>query len=361
MVNLASYDGTNWSGPFGIPGNPFAAKTAPQMAMTRDLFDETDSTGATITRHRTIVHVLWAEAVNSVSSQFAAMYVPVILQDGEYVGWNPLQHLFDFDPGPTPQTLTAAKAAAAASGTSPLVASPTIEAGRDDRTVVVGFADGVSGLLDTVEIDVLPRQLGYLSDKVRGAIIDIGARLSYPSNRQQMADEVNAAVLQAGSAFYPAVLTPIADQISNTILGSNALALPALADQCRQIAIDTGAKYSQRGLRPASDASYGSLTRVIDLNVASQGGVAITGVPTHLLQVRVASSRPIPQVGSNNLQLYLSRTGEDAIVAWANDDGSAISYRTTQGNSWSALRSLPLSPSLDQPHAFLVLEQRVRH
>ena len=90
--------------------------------------------------------------------------------------------------------------------------------------------------------------------------------------------------------------------------------------------------------------------------------VLVPSAPSHFLQFRVTSTRPWPAVGANGLQLFLSRTGYDALAAWTAANNSAVLYSNTQlDGSWSAVKQLQVSPSLSLQQAYQVLEHRMQY
>src|SRR5258708_5041287 len=130
VLMLASFDGTSWGPPIQITGNPFSSKTSPQLAITRDAFSITDDSGNTAIRHRTIVHVGWEE--QNANGNTDVLYTPVILEEGNYLGWAPVYNLNDLV-GRNPSGSNFAPPDA-------LVQAPVLQGGRDARTLVVGFA-----------------------------------------------------------------------------------------------------------------------------------------------------------------------------------------------------------------------------
>jgi len=92
--------------------------------------------------------------------------------------------------------------------------------------------------------------------------------------------------------------------------------------------------------------------------VESTVSVYSTQDPSHLLHFRVASSWPAPQMGSNGAQIFLSESGDDAIVAWT--DSGKVLYLQSQGTGWSIQKQINLTGSLDAAHAFDILKQRAR-
>jgi hypothetical protein len=342
VLKLASFDGTNWGPPIQITGNPFSSKTAPQLAITRDSFPVTDSDGNTTTRHRTIIHLIWEEQ-NATGNQ-DVLYTPVILEEGNYLGWAPVYNLNDMV-GRTPSN-------SAFVPSDSFVQAPALQAGRDSRTLVVGFASAETRAISAVEIDVLPEEISDLAEKCRAHIIDVGHTL-FPNYLQNMADKAAADIIASGTAFHGDIVTLIAGQIHDLVLanrGTETADLTSLSEDARAHIIDVGVQLSGRGLQDPN-------TQAKSL-VESTVSVDSTQDPSHLIHFRVASNRPAPQMGSTGPQLFLSQTGDDAIVAWT--DSGNILYLQSQGTGWSNQNQINLAGSLDAPSAYNILKQRAR-
>ncbi|MBW8877064.1 MAG: hypothetical protein JF614_19025 [Acidobacteria bacterium] len=347
VLMLASFDGTSWGPPIQITSNPFSSKTSPQLAITRDSFSTTDSDENTATRHRTIIHVVWEE--QTASGNADVLYTPVILEEGTYLGWAPVYNLNDMV-GRTPSTSKFAPP-------DTLVQSPVLQPGRDARTLVVGFASAETRTLSAVEIDVLPEELSLLAADARAHIIDVGRSL-YPNYLQVLADKTMADIISRGTAFHDDVIHYIAGQIHDLVLasrGTDPADLTALSEDARAHIIDVGVRLSGRGLRDKNDtATKAMIESTVSVNPATD-----PTAPSHLIHFRIASNRPAPQMGSTGTQLFLSETGDDALVAWT--DTGKILYRLSQDAGWSDQRQIKLSDSLDAAHAYSVLKQKVRN
>ena len=342
VLMLASFDGTNWGPPIQITGNPFSSKTSPQLAITRDSFQVADSDGNLATKHRTVIHLVWEEQ-NATGNQ-DVLYTPVILEEGNYLGWAPVYNLNDMV-GRTPSS----------SGLVPsdtFVQAPALQSGRDARTLVVGFASAETRAISAVEINVLPEEISLLAEKCRAHIIDVGRTL-FPNYLQNMADKAAADIIASGTAFHGDIVNFIAGQIHDLILanrGTDTGDLTSLSEDARAHIIDVGVHLSGRGLQDPN-------TQAKSL-VESTVSVDSTQDPSHLIHFRVASNRPAPQLGSTGTQLFLSETGDDAIVAWT--DSGKVFYLQSQGTGWSNQNQISLTNSLDAPHAFDILKQRAR-
>ena len=360
ILKLAGFDGTNWSPPITVVGNPFAPKTSPQFAITREVFqdvtvDGTGAPGTPVTKHRTSLHLLWQEE-GAAAGSIDTFYTPVIFVDGVFTGNNPVYDLSAFLPAGTAADIQPA-----------LLRAPTIQSGRDQRTVVVAFASQSTGQMATVEIDVLPEELSRLSEEARSHIIEIGAPL-YPGKLPDLAAKARSHIIEIGVAFHPELASTLADQVSTTILGGSASGLPDLAEKARSHIIEIGAKLSARGLRNLSEDSLSQIVQVDDPgNRGIAGGASLslaapsvqTAAAAYLIQVRVASHRPIPRVGPGNVVVFVSEAGEDALVSWAQAD--KMLYRLSTDGTWSDPRELDFSPTVDINKAYDILAQRIRN
>jgi hypothetical protein len=129
-----------------------------------------------------------------------------------------------------------------------------------------------------------------------------------------------------------------------------------MADKIRGSIVDIGAKFARRGLRMVG---YGGAGQIAPQVVA----ILVPNAPSHYLQFRVTSSRPLPaSVGATGLQLFLSRSGVDALAAWADPNGGTVFYTNTQPDgTWSSVKQLQLTSTLNLQQAYQVLEQRVQY
>jgi hypothetical protein len=343
-IKLASFSGGQWSQPITIISNPYATKTTPQLAVTRDSHQEIYLlTGSPVTHHRTVLHTVWSE--DSASGVYQAYYAPVIFEDGIWIGTVPspiLLNAFDL----------AEQATQGGPFATPLAYAPSLQGGRDAGTVIAGFASEISGLLTAVEVDTLPEDLRLLADSCSAALLATGGAY-FPGQPSQLANLVQAAIVANGGAFQPEALQGIVTDAQAAVLGG-APDLPTMALKMQGVIIDSGAKFSARGLKPI---------------VSAPGPVAPSQVieiippigPPQYLQVRVAASRTTPTVGATgNVQMFLSRTGDNAIVSWLSADTTSLFYVNTQPDgTWSSNYQLQLEPSLNLTQAVQIVQQRV--
>ena len=342
VLMLASFDGTHWTSPIQITGDPFSSKSSPQLAITRDSYSVPGEDGPVL-RNRTVLHLIWEE--EGAPGNFELLYTPVILEEGTYLGWNPIYHLSDFVADGDSGSKFAPPLA--------LVQAPVLQNGGDPRTIAVAFASPAGRWLTSLVIDVLPEELSQLSDAVRSNIIDIGRQGNYPSNRPALAEKARASVVSQGTAFHTDVINYMADQVAKQILADKGDDLVALAGAVRSNIIDIGVRLGGRGLRDRSDQTK---ARIAEIEDPQPGPVAS---PAHLIHFRVASNLPTPQVGTNNLRMFVSESGEDMLISWMDKD--RILYRISNDGGWSDQREIKLSDSVTLDRAYEILAQRVRN
>ncbi|HVR95350.1 MAG TPA: hypothetical protein VMW27_01965, partial [Thermoanaerobaculia bacterium] len=212
VLKLISFDGTRWSDAIEVSGNPASAKGAPRLAITHDTIQMAAAGGARVDRHRSTLHLVWAEGDGRTAKSY---YTPIILVDGEYLGWNPVYSLGDLD---SPDV-----APLAADPASSLLQSPTVAAGRDGRTVVVSFVSATTRRQTSIQVNLLPGELQQIADGTRAVIIDAGNRLglSLPAGRPQLADKARAALIESGVAFEEDVVRSLVERVQGEILGSD--------------------------------------------------------------------------------------------------------------------------------------------
>lgn len=352
VIKLESYSANQWSPAITIIGNPSTSKSSPQLGVTRDTHQETDPvSGNPVTHNRTVLHIVWSELAANGLNQ--AYYAPVIFEDGAWVGVVPAPtHLDTFDA--LDQSGQTAPGAGPGPFSSPLTYTPTVQPGRDTSTVVTGFASAASGMLTAVEVDVLPEELRILADTSAAAVLANGAQY-FPGQLSALASQVQAVILSNGGAFQPEALQAISSAAQSQVM-AGASDLTTMANKVRGSIVDTGAKFARRGLRMFG---YGGPGEIAPQVVA----VLVPNAPSHYLQFRVTSSRPLPAgVGATNLQLFLSRSGVDALAAWADPNGGTVFYINTQPDgTWSNVKQLQLTSTLTLQQAYQVLEQRVQY
>jgi hypothetical protein len=352
VIELESYTANQWSPAITIIGNPAATKTPPQLAVTRDTHQETDPvSGNPVTHNRTVLHIVWSELAANGLNQ--AYYAPVIFEDGAWIGVVPAPtHLDTFDA--LDQSGRTAPGAGPGPFSSPLTYTPAVQPGRDTSTVATGFASSASGMITEVEVDVLPEELRILADTCAAAILANGAQY-FPGQLSALATQVQTVILNNGGAFQPEALQAISSGAQAQVMAGST-DLTTMANKIRGSIVDIGARFARRGLRMFG---YGGAGQTAPQVVA----ILVPNAPSHYLQFRITASRPLPaSVGATNLQLFLSRSGVDALAAWADPNGGTVFYTNTQPDgTWSSVKQLQLTSTLTLQQAYQVLEQRVQY
>ena len=344
VLFLGGFSDDSWIDPIKILGNFVAAKTSPRIGITRDSY-QVD--GEEKPRSRTILHVFWEE--DNGRGAFEASYLPLILENGAFIGRSQIFNLDRLDiSGPANLQFEPS---------ADLLRSIRVQPGRDDQTLVVSFASPGTERIVSLEVDVLPTQLSQVADDARIHIIDIGRKLSYPQKLQQIADGARIHIIDIGARWFePEIAKAIGDAVRAKILErKGADPIDVLAGLARIHIIDIGAKLSGRGLRNLNGAS-----QIAEIEVTPDPSFRVTlpANPTvHLLQFRVAASRPLPEVGAGPVTLFASKTGQDQLIAWAEKD--RVKYRVSDGNGWSEAREILFTPGVDLQRAYEILDQRM--
>ena len=343
ILILSGYDGS-WIDPVEIIGDPFAPKASPQFAITHETLQVSGTDGAEVTRHQTVLHIVWGEELANDSIE--AFYAPVIFDDGVRVEHGKVFKLSDFDKG-----------ADAAPDFSPGIRQAlAISRGRDERTVVVAFPSQRTQRLVTLEIDVLPAQLGRLADEARMHIVDLGAKHSWPAGYKKVADLARMHIVDLGAkGFQAEVVQAMAQQVSELILkNQGADKIEVIADRARMHIVDLGAKLSDRGLR--TSASTVQIQEISEQGLG-QGSPKARPPALQLLNFRLGSSWPAPTVDSTDVRLFPARSGSALLIAWPED--GKIQYLETQEGGWSRVKEMALTPALDLNRAYHILEDRM--
>ena len=346
IVNLITFRDNTWGEKVEIVYNPFVSKTAPRMLVQHDEIHQFDETGASVTKRRTVIHVVWSELEGD--AQYATYYVPVLIDDGVTLHSTPVR-LNDLVP---PSELPAGFAPDAA----PLV---EMLEGRDDRRTLVSFPSDGGARLAVVELDLLPGDLSRLADEARGHIIDIGARHTplSPDAIRSIAEEARGHIIDIGVAYHPEVIRAIADEARGHIIDigvhGDVGATPdirSIAEGARGHIIDIGSKLTERGLRRVHGAQQSRL-----LEIGSTEEAAATS-PV-LIRVKAIATYERPDLGGAPSHLFLSSSGEDAVLA-RTEEGRVV-YRQLRGTEWSPVHELKLGSGLDLEAALGVLKARV--
>lgn len=341
-LNLFALEDGTWSEVAEISGNPYSYKSGSQIAVTRDHFSITDADGVQQRIERTVLHLIWWE--DGVHMP-VPLYTPVILQDGEYMGWNPVYRLDELAEANGLGPLLPAEAG--------LAQAPRIETGEDGASVVIGFTDPTVGRLVGLEISLVPGEIGVLADEVRHQIIEVGhstPQIGGPA----FAQKVRHQIIEVGNrlGIHPAVIGYVANKVTqgpaplDTVPGFD-----VVASKVRHQIIEVGADLDLRGAKP-------SLGRTKVVEVATQTAHPEVVAPPSLIKVSTRSEHPAPVVGDGPVRLHLSSTGDEVVVAWEAE--GLLVYRESRNGGWTPPRALAIDDSLEIDEAHQLLSNRVR-
>lgn len=332
-----------WTKAAEISGSPFNPKTPPVLAITHESFVTEREDGSSIERHQSILHLVWSENRDDLP---VLVYSPVLLENGAYLGPNAIYNLSDLAGGEV--------ATEAPAPTPSLLESLVVTAGRDRHSVVLAFADPRSRRLVTLRIESLWTDLVSVADGARSHIVVIGER---PTIRQ-VSDTARSHIVVIGHRIHPG--------IREFMLQSIERGLEADADTDGRIdaqlagsivwdeIIRAGASVEDQGLLDEETLEQPQILEVI-----ARGPDEPRSADSPLLQMRVVSSRPVPETGdSPQTRMFASPDARDVIVCWLN--GKRLLYVESQADGWSGVQGFDLGEHLSLAAAYELLERRVR-
>jgi len=343
---LASLDDDGWSKPIEISGDISPLKGEPQVLISTDRFT-TPGTDGPVERDRTLLHIVWWEE----SEGFEEIYfTPVVLDDGVYVGWNPVFRLNDLD---TSEPVEGPRLPRS------LLRSPRITAGGDLHAAVIGFTDGRSGRFLISETRLLPPELGVIADDIRSQIIEIG-RTGNGNGVGSLFDKIRSQIIEIGHELNPGAVSHFASQCVSvtrrTLEEGGDRPIEALANDIRSQIIEIGAR-TLVDLEARSVATHDQVVEIAPREDVPEGVIATT----HLVRLRLLSRRPAPPVPGGPVEIYLSEDGQRALVSWI-EDGNLYYTETAETGaeaSWTTPRHLALDDGLGASQAEQVLRRRV--
>lgn len=358
-LNLVGLSTGGWSDVIEVSGSVEPLKGAPNVLATHDTFSvpALDKDHPAIRRDRTVLHVMWWEQGDRGEEVF---YAPVILQNGHYLGWNPVIDLNQLDPNPP--------AAPAPDGTaSPaLYRSPGVEPGPDSQSVVVGFVNPRTERLLSLEVEVLPAPLSFLADDVAAFMQQIG----YGSRGiQAFAGAVRGHMIEIGNRLNGAVVGYLADHVKQkiieTLTASPKTDLTTLISIVRGHMIEIGASLFSQGMSTAPEAQRVDVLEITQQApstpaAAAPGAGAAVLQARHDLRIGLVADRPAPAVGSGPTRIFLSEDGARGLVSWE-QDGQVLYRESAEDGGWSDVLRLPPDIAQSEDRADEILRGRVRN
>ncbi len=337
QLHLIGWDGIEFSRPMEISGDPGELKGPPRLALSRDLYGSAEQPVV-----RTTVHLLWWEQRGA---DVHVLYSPIVLVDGDYLGWNPVVDLGIFD---SHDPLSAPTDALE------LSRAVTVATGAEPGTVVVALPRAETGRLLTLSLRLLPSSLRDIGDAIRAHIIGAG-RGRASRSAVEVATEVRQEIESSSARLHAGVLSHLADQAVATVFAAGSTfdeaALEALAPQVGQSVVDAGASL------------IGNTLRTADLpckRLALGPDPARSEPVLHELDLCLASDRALPETDPLAAHmLFVSEDAAEVLVAWVGDD-RALHYRQSDGDAWSDTLTVATGDSLSIEQALGLLRRQIR-
>lgn len=328
LLYLRSWDATaGWGELIELTGSPFSRKGHPQLVVTRDRSLEVGSDGNPAEVERAILHVFWWEEQGA---ELRKRYAPLVLEGGRFLGAHPVRDLSELYPADVSQ--------------APLAAFGDllrVQAGPSAGTVIAGFVEQDAGRVVALQIEVVPRALSRLAENV---VEFVKTQPAMPV--EQLAGLVRDRIAAVGVGIHPATLEFVRQSVAGLIA---AMSPEELSGGMESIGLKAGMHILIIGQRttvqgePAPDEV---------LTVSRFGGVA----PWHHLRLSKVASRPFPADVGAGAQLFVSKNGQEACLAWVVD--SKVVYRESAGAGWADPQEISLSDALDLNTAMAILAQR---
>jgi len=352
-INLATFDGAEWSGTIEVSGNIYSDKSAPRLAVTHDRFELVEAnSGESSTR--TVLHVVWSEDTTGGEK---VMYAPVVLIDGELAStWRRVHRLNDY----VSQELIDGPFSGAVPAS--LLKAPTVDGASESNAVVIGFADSASGAFVQLELATPAAELTELADSLADHL-DASNLCERIQNEgapaiTSVASAARHHLVLVGRRIRSRVLAPLAADVER-VLRENAEqlcvdgGLQGVANEARHHLVLVGARYQEGDLVEETVAENGHVL----LAAAQPVG---DGYVQHLARLQVKSERPTPTIGSGQPTIFVSPKGTGAVVAWEN--GSSLAYVETDPatGAWSESFTLLLGDDLSRSEAYSILRERAR-
>ena len=354
-INLASFDGSDWSETIEVSGNIYSEKSTPRLAVTHDRF-ELAGGSAGQSSARTVLHVVWSEGMTDGEK---VMYAPVVLIDGELAStWRRVHRLNDYvsdalanDPFDTTVAET-------------LQTAPTVDAGAEPNAVVIGFADRDTGALLQLELSTPATELSELADSLADHL-DSSNLCSRIENEEvgaisSVASAARHHIVVFGRRIRSKVLGQLADDVQGVLTRrASALCedggLTSVSSAARHHIVVFGARAQEGELLERAEAGESHVLLAAAQEVADD-------YVQHLARLQVKSERVAPTIGEGEPTILVSPNGTGAIVVWENEN--TLTYVETADaaadEAWSSSHTLNVGSNLSRSEAYSMLRDRAR-
>ncbi|MYA06372.1 MAG: hypothetical protein F4060_16690 [Holophagales bacterium] len=353
-INLASFDGSEWSETIEVSGNIYSEKSAPRLAVTHDRFELAEATAGGSSM-RTVLHVVWSEDTTDGEK---VMYAPVVLIDGALAStWRRVHLLNDY--------VSQALADDPFSGdvAAKLLSAPTVDAGSEPNAVVIGFADSATGALVQLELSTPATELSELADSLADHLESSNLCEQLDNDDANaltsVAEAARVHIVLVGRRIRSRVLSPLAADVKDVLVQRAATlcaegGLTSVSSAARVHIVLVGAKAQEGDLLEGAAGSDGHVL----LAAAQEIG---DDYVQHLARLQVKSERIAPTIGDGEPTILVSPNGTGAIVVWEN--GNTLTYVETDTDAagdWSSSHTLQIGSSLSRSEAYSMLRDRAR-
>ncbi len=351
-INLASFDGSQWSDTIEVSGNIYSEKSSPRLAVTHDRFELAGGSGGESST-RTVLHVVWSE---DTSDGDKVMYAPVVLVDGQLAStWRRVHRLNDYvseDLAEDPFSTHVAEK---------LSAAPAIDAGTETNAVVIGFADSDTGALVQLELSTPATELSELADSLADHIDS--------SNLCERIENEGPGAITSVAAAARAHIVIFGRRIRSQARGFLASEAERVVTRRAEALCAEGGLQSVSSEARAHIVIFGARSQDGDLLEEATAGdnyVLLAAAQElgddyvqHLARLQVRSERVAPTIGEGEPTILVSPNGTGAIVVWEN--GNTLTYvETATSEAWSSSHSLQIGSSLSRSEAYSMLRDRAR-
>ena len=355
-INLASFDGTEWSDTIEVSGNIYSDKSSPHLAVTHDRFELAGgSSGESSTR--TVLHVVWSERTTDGEK---VMYAPVVLIDGELAStWRRVHRLNDYVSQELIDDPFDDEVA------SSLLKAPTVDAASESNAVVIGFADSASGAFVQLELSTPATELselaGSLADHLESTNLCQRIENEEEDALTSVAEAARHHIVIFGRRIRARVRGHLADDVKNVLVKRASElcedgGLTSVSSAARHHIVIFGAR-SQEG-----DLLEETVTGDSHVLLAAAQPVGDDYVQ-HLARLQVKSERAAPTVGDGQPTIFVSPNGAGAVVVWEGETSMTYVETVTGASAddaWSESFSLAIGDSLSRSEAYSILRERAR-
>lgn len=343
-INVAGFREGAWGETIEIAGDPFAIKSSPRLAVTRDTLARRADDGAVSEQQRTILHALWWEE-GGLGERI--LYSPLVLVDGEFLGEIPLFALDGLD---TP----AASEAGAAEIERSLARAPSLAEGDGPGRLIASFALPRTGRLAAVEIEPVPLELALLAESARDHTREAVTRACAGDTTVKVADSARAHIVLVGrNDLHTSVVRHVSNATAEALAAIDTAALcldvEQVAREAESVVLETGTDVLRNGLLKTSSQARAHIVLV---------GRGDGGQSVHRIRVQQTAAWPAPRSGAGDTFVFTSRDGKRSLVAWRDPQG--VAFVETVGDArWTEPTVLRTDDLLDADEAIAVLRRRI--